>query len=341
MDSNTNYENEAAYAPQTLTLPEVAECIRGMDPAGKTVILCHAHPDGDAVGSAEGLRLILKALHMEAVCVCADPVPAYLQSIPEVPFLHCPEPNALPEFDNLFCVDTAQAYLLGSLSDWAPDVDLKLDHHMTGDDFAAFNFVDSTASAAGEIIFALAELLGVMNPQIAAALYAAIASDTGCFRYSNTTAATLRICATLFEQGIDASAINTALFESKELSLVKATALGINRMRLVHGGQVALLLFTEAMKQEGGFTDDDLTDIVASLREISGVELAVLIRQSSKRSGEFRISTRSKSRFDCTTLCGVFGGGGHLRAAGATVFAPSPADALRQVSEQIDKLFDK
>lgn len=334
MDNETPME----YETQVLSLDEVAACIRGMDPEGKTVILCHAHPDGDAIGSAEGLRLVLKAMHMEAVCVCADPVPAYLQSIAEIPFLCCPDRDEMPEYDNLFCVDTAQAYLLGGLGDWAPDVDLRLDHHMTGDNFAAFNFVDSTASATGEIIFRLAKLLGVMNRQIAAALYAAIASDTGCFRYSNTTAETLRIAAALLETGIDASEINTALFESKELSLVKATAMGINRMKLVHGGKVALLLFTEKMKQEGGFTDDDLTDIVAAMREIAGVELAVLIRQSSKRSGEFRISTRSKSAFDCTTLCGIFGGGGHLRAAGATVFAPTPAEALRLVSEAIDKL---
>jgi phosphoesterase RecJ-like protein len=139
----------------------------------------------------------------------------------------------------------------------------------------------------------------------------------------------------------DMGKINTILFESKPLSKVRATAMGLNGMKIVQDGKIAYTVIDNQLKQRGGFAESDFEDLVGKMREIEGVELSYMIRQSGSNPGEYKISTRSKEFFDCTELCGIFGGGGHLRAAGATVTAANPAIAEKLVLTKACSLMEK
>ena len=238
-------------------------------------------------------------------------------------------------------VDVAESSLLGAFKPLLEGkILLKLDHHRTGEDFARFNYTDETAAAAGEIIYELAGMTETLNKDIAAALYVAIASDTGCFRYSNTTCRTLEIAAELYKAGIDAAFLNSRLFESKELKTVQATAVGVEHTLFLHEGQAAFLCFTAEMQEQGGFSEENLAELSSALREIEGVELTAVLKQSREDPEKFKLSTRSKSFFDCSVLCGCFEGGGHLRASGGTVYALSPEEALGKVVAKTEELWN-
>ena len=302
------------------------------------VILIHERPDGDAVGSGEALRILLKALGKKAELVCPDALPAELSLL-----IGRQVGRELPEEKATFIsVDVAQDSLLGSFKEPLNGrILLKLDHHRTGEDFAEFNYTDACASAAGELVYDLAEMLEIKDKKMYEMIYAAIASDTGCFRYTNTTAKTHRIASALFDGGIDAPALNNLLFESKDLKTVRATALGIEKTEFLFDGQAAICCFTNEMRASFGYEDEHLSEIASALREIRGVELAAVLKQSESDPHSFRLSTRSKSFFDCAALCRRFSGGGHLRASGGSVEADSPEEAAGLLKSAMIELWKK
>lgn len=128
------------------------------------LILCHKSPDGDAVGSAEALRLLLAGLGKQAVCACADPLPEYLRFIPEIPFLCCPTPDCLPEYKILLTVDTADPSLLGGLAPLGESAFIKIDHHRSGKSYGKHEYTDPAAAATGEILFSLAKEADLLTP---------------------------------------------------------------------------------------------------------------------------------------------------------------------------------
>ena len=316
-----------------ISLFEAARLLLHYDNYG---ILIHRRPDGDAIGSAEGLRLILSALGKKAAILSTDELPSYLRFVPGA------GTEKMPEGQKTFvAVDVAESSLLGTFKPLLEGkILLKLDHHCTGEDFARFNYTDETAAAAGEIIYELAGMTETLNKDIAAALYVAIASDTGWFRYSNTTCRTLEIAAELYKAGIDAAFLNSRLFESKELKTVQATAVGVEHTLFLHEGQAAFLCFTAEMQEQGGFSEENLAELSSALREIESVELTAVLKQSRENPEKFKLSTRSKSFFDCSVLCGCFEGGGHLRASGGTVYALSPEEALGKVVAKTEELWN-
>lgn len=299
------------------------------------VLLMHGHPDGDTAGSAEALRLILEKLGKRVRVCCPDPLPRYLSFVPGAPLL-----SELPEKGTYIAIDIAELKLLGSFENGLRDkILLKIDHHRTGEDFAKYNYADPTAAAVGEIVYELSEMLEISSKEVGEALYTAIAGDTGCFRYSNTTSKTLLVASKLYDLGIDKEKLNSALFESKDPKTVKATALGIEKTEFLFDGKAAVVCFTAEMKEKGGFSEEHLSELSSALREIEGVELTAVLKQSGEDLSKFRLSTRSKHSFDCSALCTAFDGGGHLRAAGGTVTAQSPEEAVKRLKAGISKLW--
>ena len=300
------------------------------------LILIHEHADGDAVGSAEALRLGLTALGKRAKVYAPDgAIPGYLSELPVAPFA-----DTFEGARALITVDVAEERLLGAAgTSLAGKILLKLDHHRTGSDFARYNYTDPTAAAAGEIIYDLLDMTEAAGREALEMIYVAVASDTGGFRYSNTTAKTLAIAARLYEAGIDAEKLNRILFENKDLKTVRATALGVEKTEFFLDGRAALCCFTNEMRAVGGYADEHLAELSSALREIGTVEVAAVLKQEEGEQGKYRLSTRSKRFFDCAALCAAFEGGGHLRAAGGTVYAGSPEEASRAVRDEILKLW--
>lgn len=328
-----------------ITLPEIASRIVRADTVW---LITHRRPDGDAVGSAYGLCCAIDAAMPEKTVrmLCADPIPERLRFLaPDAEFLQ--EKPLFEKPDLVISVDIASRKLFGELErELCEEVDIKIDHHESGDDFAPRAYVDPRASATGEIVWKLIPHLGEVADRAKMkaaqrALYGAISADTGGFRYSNVTAETHRIAAEMIEAGVACAEISHGLFESRGEDEIRATQAGYEALSFHAGGKIAMMVITcEAMVRWN--LDEDVLGVISALpREIRGVELGIVLRQSKKYPDTFKISMRSGESVDVSRLCGVFGGGGHLRAAGGEIHAQSPEEAAKGVLAEAIKQFEQ
>ena len=277
------------------------------------VILTHRRPDGDTTGSAAALCRGLRSLGKEAY-VLENP-----QFTPKLrPYVEGLTIEALPEICTLVSVDIAAEGLFPFCeTDFTDRVDLLIDHHGRNSGFARMGYIDPNAAACGEIILELLELMGVEgDPAMGEALYVAISTDTGCFRYSNTTANTLMAAATCKKWGADTFPINRRFFMIKRPARLKLEAYLANTTEFYAHGKVAVSTIPQTLRTELGLTQDDIDDISGFGREIEGVEIAIMIRQETEGG---KLSVRTSPSYDASALCGRLGGGGHKAAAGATV----------------------
>ena len=308
---------------QNLTLTETAARIHGDQP---TLILFHRHPDGDAVGAGFGLKLILEAMGCTARCVCEDEIPERLRFLTEGMQDSVLKENLPADFvpAQIISVDTASPAQAGVLyPDYEGRFDLMIDHHAKGEMYAD-GYIDGSASSAGELIYRLSRELVRMGRLTAIPegvdrlLYAAVSSDTGCFRYSNASPEAHRAAAALLEAGFDAADLNHRLFGVKSYKLLQAEKVGFDRLKLCADGRLGIVAMPFEVMEQYGFTDEHLGTLVDVARGLQGVQVAVAIRQP-KAEGVYRVSMRSSCDVDVAAICAGFGGGGHVKAAGCTV----------------------
>src|SRR5699024_1089840 len=193
--------------------------------ADDILLLFHKNPDGDTLGSGASLCLALRRLGKTAAVLCSDPIPAMYAFLPITVF----DGSYTPRF--VVAVDVAGIQLFGdrnNMPQYAEHVDLCIDHHGSNSGYAYETLVDDHAAAAAELLTALIPELGVeITPDIAACLYTGIATDTGCFRFTNTTAATHRAAAALIEAGADVEKLNEHLFECRSHARMEAERLAL------------------------------------------------------------------------------------------------------------------
>lgn len=315
----------------------VSEVVQFLQTPAPTLILYHARPDADAIGSAFALALWLRAVGSPAYCVCADEIPARLRFLTDG-LQSSALVGSIPsgfEAARVVSVDTAAPGQLGPLWElYRERIVLMIDHHKSGSAFANC-WRDPAAAATGELIFDLIAQSGANIPRRGAELlYAAISGDTGCFRYSNTTRRTHLCAAALFDSGIDTAEINRRLFDTKPLTLLKAEKTGFEQLRFYLNGRIAVLTFPYALKAQIGAREEDLETLIDVARCVAGVEIAMVVRQP-ENNDVYRLSMRSATDFDVAAICAHFGGGGHTRAAGATLHAVSVEEAAEAVLRAI------
>ena len=292
---------------KTISLQRAWEALSGMD---RILILTHSSPDGDAVGSMYALYHALVGLGKTVRCEIRD--------VPENQKFIVPAGSAAdfaPE--NIVSVDLADAKLLNSeLKElYGESVDLNIDHHGTNVLFAKETLVDPTAAAASEVLFDLFTYGGVtLTPQIAACLYVGVSTDTGCFRFANTTPKTLRTAAALLEAGVNAAGINTDLFETKTPQYLAFERAAMNALRLCMDGKCAVMVLTQKMYADADIKEADTQGINGLPRTVAGVYVGITVKE--RPNGKFHASVRTKGPIDAAGICAKFGGGGHKYAAG-------------------------
>ena len=308
----------------------LAEAAALLERSKNLLVLSHEHPDGDTIGCAFALKHAYSEEGVRRVEVaCCDPVRSTLTFISGTEDLTVPE-DFTP--DVICAVDAAATGMLGGLYDrFKGKIDLKIDHHRTSDPYAKYQYVDETAAACGEIIYFMLKDCGRLSPAVCDALFAAVASDTGSFKYGNTTAQSHQVAAGLIENGADSKRINHMLFERRTTGEIAAQKLALAGLHYYGDGRIAVIGFTNAMKKEYGFDEDDIAPLHSLPREIIGVELGITIRQTESDPGMYKMSTRSSGEPDCSAVCAVFGGGGHKGAAGCSIPAASLAEAEEKI----------
>ena len=311
-----------------MTLCSAAEYLKSRD---RFLILTHKNPDGDAIGSACALCRALRSLGKEAY-IFKNPgfTPRYSAYLSDMTVEEYPA-------DCIVAVDIADVKLLpSSCEKYADGISLAIDHHGTHRDFAENLLLDADAAACGEIIYHLIRALDTeVDLDMAAALYVAISTDTGCFLYSNTTSETHKIAAKLLALGVDTAPIHRDFFMVKSRARLAVEAKLIEGMNFYYSGRVAIAKLSMDLIAKTQATEDDLDSISSLTRSIEGVELGILIREIE--DGKCKLSVRSGESVNAAELCAYFGGGGHIRAAGCTVEA-SPDAAETQVLKAIESL---
>ncbi len=314
----------------SLTRNEAARWLREHD---NFLILTHKRPDGDTIGSAavlcRGLRQLGKTAHVLRNMEITD---KYLH-LHEGLNRDCPEKG-----DTLITVDVAAPELLPeAYSHLARFVRLRIDHHGSDTPFAPLQLVDPAAGACGEIIYdVLTEMGAKLDKPMAEALYTAVSTDTGCFRYANTTAHTYRVAAACWEAGGDLHTVNQAIFETNSFGKLRLQSWMTENIRFRCGGQVAVCALPAQVERDLGLTEDDLENVSGFPRSIEGVKIAATLRETS--DGRIKVSVRALPGFDAAAVCAKFGGGGHKGAAGATLKAELE-EAAALVSMEMEALF--
>lgn len=309
----------------------------------RTLIVFHARPDADAVGSAFALRELLWQMNIPTICACADEVPERLMFLcEEYQGSVILDDEMLLGHERVISVDSASPSQVGPLFERLHrDIDIMIDHHSEGNVYAD-NYVRPEAAATGEIIFDIAKYLlenkkiDYISESVYGCIYAAISSDTGCFKYSNVTPKTHMCGAELVVSGIDTAEINHKLFGSKTVKQVRAEGEASRRLETYEGGRIASVKFPYSAKYSMSLSDEHLETIIDVPRSILGVEVAFVVKQPED-SKIFRISMRSNSDFDVSAVCAAFGGGGHKKAAGCTIEANTIDEAEKAILKEIAK----
>lgn len=303
-----------------------AEVIRAHQ---RFVLVSHIRPDCDALGSELGMAAVLESLGKRVRIVNGQATPpniAFIDPARRIGVIgQTVQPAELADTEIILILDTSAWAQLGPMSDFIrgfAGTKIVLDHHVSADDLAAEPFKDVTAEATGRLVVEAAAALGVkLTPEMAMPLFAAVATDTGWFRFSSTSAGTYRVAASLIEAGANPAAIYNALYEQDTLGRVRLRGLILSRVATELGGRLA---HTHVLKEDFAATNSlpsDTEDVINAALAIGGTQVAVILVE--QQAGGFKISFRSRTpAVDCSQLAETYGGGGHKAAAGAFVQGP-------------------
>ena len=280
-------------------------------------ILSHRRTDGDTVGSSaalcRGLRQLGKTAH---VLVNKEVTPrfAWLHEGLTKPWVE--------EGDTIVSVDVASPEMLpADFRSLLGKIALRIDHHSSATSFTEQELVDGDSASCAEVVWDVLELMGVKADRaLAEAVYVGVSTDTGCFRFSNTTAHTFSVAALCTRAGARIYELNQELFETNTLERLKMQAWIVEHLELLRGGEMAICAIPRAVEEEIGVNEDDMDNISNFPRTVAGVRMAATLRETG--DGETKLSVRAVPGCDATAVTVRFGGGGHKGAAGASMKLP-------------------
>lgn len=286
-------------------------------------ILCHASPDGDTTGCGYGLCKALRKIGKKANVCCAD------EFSPRFSFMWENTANESLAEETVISVDVADPGLLGANQEiYQGRVKLAIDHHVSHVDFAESLCLEPDAAACGQTVFKIIKAMGIpVDKDIAACLYTAITTDSGCFKFSSVTPETHMIAAELIGTGIDFAALNYAFFDLKTKERIALEEHVYKNMNFYLEGQCAVVVLPLSVIEN--VDGEEVGAVCAIPRQIEGVEVGVVLKE--KKDGKWKASLRANSRADVQKICSVFGGGGHMKAAGCTFTDCTSEQAIKKL----------
>ncbi|MDH4162433.1 MAG: bifunctional oligoribonuclease/PAP phosphatase NrnA [Nitrospirota bacterium] len=295
----------------------IPDIIAALRPCQSVLISVHKNPDGDALGSQLALMRALERSGKRVHAHNLDPVPEIYRFLPGVERITSGAKVA-GSYDAFMVLD-ADPPRTGLFDGIYPAPTLiNIDHHVTNPLAWPLTWLDPHATATGEMIYHLVQEMGTdIDREMALCLYTAIFTDTGSFRYTNTTPSCMRIAADLIEKGADTWLVTENVYESYTYRRIKLLGIVLSGMVRHNDDRIAHVLVTEEMYQQTGASAEDTDNFVNYVRAVKGVEVAILFRQTGKN--QYKISLRSKGRVDLSAMAQALGGGGHKNAAGGVL----------------------
>lgn len=315
-------------APKIATTPLVVDwprLLRVLNEHQRFVLTTHIRPDCDAIGSELAFATVLRTLGKTVSCVNAFTIPPPLRFLDsEEELIELRDRRAQEEInqaDILVILDTTAWAQLGEMGPVIKSFSRKkivIDHHVSGDDLGAELFKDTQAEATGRIIAELVKRLGLaFTPRLAQLLFAAVATDTGWFRFNSVRAETFQLAGELTQAGVVPDKLYRQLFENERLGRFRLMGRAMARAETDLGGRIIHSYILATDFPETGALSSDTEDIINTTLTVAGTELALMFIEHIP--GQFKVSFRSRCHVDCSRLAAVFGGGGHKSAAGATI----------------------
>lgn len=297
--------------------------------------LLHPAPDGDSIGCCVGMHLALKKKGKQSYVYSPNRLPSVFLSLPGAEEIHSAKPDfsrypvlMLYDLGDVARIERDYGWLLRQSS-----LCINIDHHVSNTRFADLNLVDVKAAATGELVFRLLKAMDGLDKDIASWLYVSLMTDTGNFRFSNTTAQTLRIASDLVLLGANPNELYRAVYEQKDFNRLCFIRECLQRVRLEERGRVAAADIPFALFRRYRQENEDSQEVLDYMRGLRGVKVAVLFKEFKDK---VKISLRSSSEVDVERIAQQFGGGGHPKASGADFSLP-----LAEVKKQVMKVLHK
>ncbi len=320
----------------------VQEAMALIEPAERIALLAHYGPDGDCIGSVLGFAHILSLIGKTCIPVCADPAPRTLAFLPGVGTLQ----QTLDDenFDLVIALDAGELIRFGSVYEQhrtfldSASI-LNIDHHISSSGCGQVNIIDPTAAATAEILVLFQQQTGLpLNRDAALCLLTGIITDTSSFQYTNTTARTLEAAAVLLRAGAVPDTIVRPVYRTRLLEQARFQAMVMMNARTSCGGRLIWSQATDETLAATGATPEMDDNFSGMLRDIEGVEIAAFFRSYGDPTTT-RVSLRSVEPYNVAEICQRFGGGGHARAAGATLHMPIE-EATRIIVAELEKVLN-
>lgn len=299
------------------------------------LVVSHVSPDGDAIGSTLAVGAMLAQLGKSAVMANEGEAPlkfAMLEGHGDIlNYGISHSAGSRPKFDCVIAVDCADYQRIGLVREWFPHQVplLNIDHHPTNDSYGSVNVVRSSAAATAEVLYDLAAVLGIAwTRPLADCVYTGLLTDTGGFRYSNTTPQVLQIASEMLKYGVDGNDLADQLLEKLTYSHVMVLQKALAKLAFSEDKRIAWMSVSLEEVKEAGADNGDLEGLVNYPRNIEGVEVGLFFKQAE--TDKWKVSFRSAGLADVAAIAQKFGGGGHVRAAGCTV-----TGTLEQVTGQV------
>jgi phosphoesterase RecJ-like protein len=318
-------------------LSQVVELIENKNKFGITT---HIKPDGDGVGSSLGLCWLLKSLGKSAEVIVRGDIPSSYRSLPGADAIRDVE-QLDGEYDAVFVIECSDLERPG-IKGLENEFTVNIDHHATSAHFGTINWIDSTASAVGEMIYNLCKAIGGrVTREIAECVYMALVTDTGSFHFSNTTERTLKVASELIKAGAKPAEISEAVYNNYPWSRIELMRQVLGTVKRDESGQVATLRQTLAMRANAAAVDGDNNGFVNIPLAARDVLAVVYMREIGEN--QYRVSLRSKGDINVARVAEKFGGGGHRNAAGLRIdgdWDEKERELVAAVKEAVDKAHD-
>lgn len=300
------------------------------------LIVSHVQPDGDAVSSTLAVGWLLSRLGKKFTMINEGVIPKRMNSLWHADeLINMSEQLPQRSFSTVICVDCADFERVGRTKELFTEdaIIVNIDHHPTNNRYGAVNVVLPEAAATAEILFDLLNLFDIeWDVEVATAVYTGLLTDTGGFRYSNTSPKVMGIASTLLSYGVNGPELAETLLEEMTLPQLNVLVKALNTLTISSDGKVAWVHVTPQDMQDSGAINEDLEGIVNYPRNIQGVEVGILFKQVN--TGAVKVSLRSAGKVDVAALAQSFGGGGHVRAAGCRIEGELE-DIMTQVVERV------
>lgn len=298
----------------SIDIKTAAKMLKAMD---DIVILTHQNPDGDTLGSAFALYYTLTAKGKRVRVVNEKSIPK------KYAFMYDGYTDSDFEEKCVVAVDIASTSLFGKgLEHYKDRVDLCIDHHKSNTLYAKNTLLLSSVAAACEIVYdVILEMDGKISDKALLCVYTGVSTDCGCFKYSNTTIRAHEIAAAAIERKIDVYRVNQLMFECKSRAQLEIERAALSSLEFYYGGKCAVIVVPYSLLEKAGAEESDLDALPSMTRQIQGVDVGVVIKE--RNVGEFKISLRTGKTPDASAICSEFGGGGHVGAAGCTIYGDS------------------